>query len=86
MAGKGTEEEPWLLDSAENLAYVAFGNNAAGKYYKLTTDIYLNDIEKIDFSTGAVEEGYDAIPGQTIKASMVTSTETATSYTVCGIP
>ncbi len=61
MGGDGTEESPWLIATPENLAHIAFGGTSAGKYYKLTTDVYLNDINKIDFSTGVVEEGYDAI-------------------------
>ncbi|MBQ9769248.1 MAG: hypothetical protein IJW27_03485, partial [Clostridia bacterium] len=61
----GTEKEPdadpenpdiYLISSAEELAYVI--KNGGGKSYKLTEDIYLNDTEKIDWTTGVIEDGY----------------------------
>ncbi len=48
--------ELYLISSAEELAYVI--KNGGGASYKLTTDIYLNDTEKIDWTTGVSLEGY----------------------------
>lgn len=50
IEGSGTESDPWLIDTAEKLAYcLAKHSNANGnidnqKYFKLTADIYLNDV------------------------------------------
>lgn len=50
IEGSGTESDPWLIDTAEKLAYcLAKHSNVNGnidnqKYFKLTADIYLNDV------------------------------------------
>lgn len=50
--GKGdSEENPILISSAEELAWIV-ANNADYKFFKITNDIYLNDIEKIDWKKG----------------------------------
>lgn len=53
--GSGTEADPYLIANAEQLAYLANsvnnGNNYAGKYLKLTADIWLNDITKANWSS-----------------------------------
>ena len=47
--GTGTESDPFLLESADNLAYLAYvvnkGYNTEGIYFRLTTDIDLNGSE-----------------------------------------
>ena len=47
--GTGTESDPYLLESAEHLAYFAYvvnkGYDTQGMYFKLTTDIDLNGSE-----------------------------------------
>ena len=45
--GTGTETDPYLISTPEQLAYFASSydsNNSDQKYYKLTSDIYLNSI------------------------------------------
>ena len=46
--GTGTETDPYLIESAQNLAWicnqVGSGYNYANKYFKLTTDINLASI------------------------------------------
>lgn len=51
LPGSGSEESPYLISSKEDLIYVI---TVGGEhfYYKLTADIYINDITKIDWSTG----------------------------------
>lgn len=50
--GKGdSEENPILINSAEELAWI-IANNADYKFFKITNDIYLNDTEKIDWKKG----------------------------------
>ena len=51
--GSGTENDPFLLESADNLAYLAYvvnkGYNAEGIYFRLTTDIDLNGSEDLQW-------------------------------------
>lgn len=42
--GRGTEAAPYLIENAAQLAHVIYNNG--GKYYKLTNDIYLNDVSE----------------------------------------
>lgn len=53
---EGTEEDPVKISTPEELAYVIL--NGGGGYYKLTSDIYLNDPDMVDWSTGTPVEGY----------------------------
>lgn len=44
--GVGTEDEPYIIETASQLAYMANANQTfSGKYIKLANDIYLNDTE-----------------------------------------
>ena len=65
--GKGTKEEPYLIFSAEELAYVAnltttsADSGKSNKTYRLENDIYLNDVNsdvwnKLKQGTATVEE------------------------------
>ena len=56
--GKGTELDPYLIATPAELAYAVSTGGAEGKVYKLTADIYLNDVTKIDWLTGEVAEDY----------------------------
>ncbi len=46
--GTGTAEDPWLIETAEQLALAVWRNNVGTlenrRHYKLTADIYLNDV------------------------------------------
>lgn len=55
--GDGSSQNPYIISSAEELAYV-IKNGGEGKNYKLKNDIYLNDVDKINFATGNVSNGY----------------------------
>ena len=57
--GSGTEADPYLIKTADDLRN-AIGTYGMGKYYKLANDIVLNDVDKIDWATGVVADGYDA--------------------------
>ena len=61
--GTGTEADPYLIETPQQLArmvgydvltnYTAnITNGSTGKYYKLTADIYLNDVTASDWYTG----------------------------------
>lgn len=55
--GAGTEDDPYLVSDAADLkAMVGLGGKNA--YYKLTNDIYVNDVNAVDWKTGTVNEGY----------------------------
>ena len=57
--GNGTKANPYLIGTAEELAYIINDGGAANTYYKLTADIYLNAIEHIDWATGTPVSGYN---------------------------
>ncbi|MBO5211605.1 MAG: InlB B-repeat-containing protein [Clostridia bacterium] len=48
ISGAGTEADPYLIETPEQLAYIAgtAGNSFAKGYVKLANDIYLNDVSK----------------------------------------
>lgn len=51
ILGGGTEENPFRITNAEQLAWiVTSGGN--GRYYEIIADLYLNDVSKVDWSTG----------------------------------
>lgn len=56
--GTGSETDPYLISKPSEFAYVIANGGGADKYYKLTSDIYLNDISKINWATGVPEAGY----------------------------
>lgn len=62
LAGEGTQDYPYLVTNAGELAFVVESGGVENAFYELTNDIYLNDGSKIDKETGAVEEGYLIIP------------------------
>ncbi len=56
--GSGSEADPYLINYASELAYIISSGGAADAYYKLTADIYLNNIHMIDWATGEAADGY----------------------------
>lgn len=61
--GTGTEEDPFLIESAANLAYLSYmvgkAFNTEGLYFKLTTDIDLNGSETQQWiPIGLVNDSY----------------------------
>ncbi len=49
------------ISKPSQLAYVIYTGGGAGNIYKLTKDIYLNELDKIDWTSGnVVDEGYTA--------------------------
>lgn len=51
LKGKGTQKDPYIITNGSELAF-AIKSGGNGAYYKITEDIYLNDIEKVDWATG----------------------------------
>ena len=56
--GEGTKESPYLISNGAELAYVISTGGGEGKHYKLTDDIYLNEIDKVNWATGEGIDGY----------------------------
>ena len=56
--GAGTEEDPYLIITATDLKNMV-GISGKGAYYKLTNDIYVNDVNAVDWLTGEVNEGFE---------------------------
>ncbi|MBQ5816551.1 MAG: hypothetical protein IIW33_03715, partial [Oscillospiraceae bacterium] len=51
LSGNGTEKDPYVISNGAELAF-AINSGGKGAYYKVTKDIYLNDIDKVDWKTG----------------------------------
>lgn len=60
--GNGTKESPFLISNGAELAFVISTGGGAGNNYKLTNDIYLNEINKVNWSTGEGINGYSPRP------------------------
>ena len=52
LVGQGTEASPFLINSGGDLAYAITSGGGNDKYYKLTSDIYLNDATDFNLNTG----------------------------------
>ena len=57
LTGNGTQKSPYLITNGEELAF-AILSGGKGKYYKLNNDIYLNDINAINWETAEVIRNY----------------------------
>ena len=55
LSGSGSVTDPYLIKNGSDLAFMLKNGAAAGKYYKLTNNIYLNDVAQVNWATG---EGY----------------------------
>ncbi len=55
LEGEGTENSPYLINNGSDFA-CAMQSGGNGKVYKLTADIYLNDLDNINWSTGSVTD------------------------------
>lgn len=58
--GSGTEADPYIIENGAQLR-LCVGIFGDGKYYKLANNIAVNDISKINWNTGAVQEGYEPV-------------------------
>lgn len=55
--GSGTEGDPYQIANGAQLALILQGGTN-GKYYKLTDDIYLNDVSKVNWKTDNPNKWY----------------------------
>lgn len=57
--GSGAEDDPYIITNGAELAWsMNNGQNVKNQFYKLAADIYLNDVQKIDWETGKPASGY----------------------------
>ena len=57
--GEGTEENPYLISNGGEFARaLSIAGGDTEYFFKLTNDIYLNDLAKVDWKTGTVADGY----------------------------
>ena len=57
--GAGTEEDPFLISNARQLAgMINSQNDTKGKYYKLTADIYINDTRDPNWKSKSPKNWY----------------------------
>ena len=53
--GDGSEEDPYLISTGEQLALMVTDTTSAGKYYKITEDIKLNDTSAENWTENATQ-------------------------------
>ena len=51
--GLGTKDDPYQIATAEQMALLSSTGGVAGGFYKLTADIYLNDVSKANWTVEA---------------------------------
>ncbi|MBQ1186961.1 MAG: glycoside hydrolase family 16 protein [Clostridia bacterium] len=59
LDGEGTKASPYLITNGAELALAITSGGGENKFYKLTNNIYLNDISKINWTTGVAKLGYN---------------------------
>ena len=58
--GSGTEDDPFIISNGAELALAVSSGGGNDVYYEITKDIYLNDLSKINWRSGAVLKAYEA--------------------------
>ena len=87
--GSGTKDDPWVITNGAELAYAVTWNDAGAyatieNYFVLGNDIYLNELDKIDWTTGAVADGYTAKSWITTQTSFYATLD-GCGYTIYGM-
>ena len=57
--GKGTHVNPYLIENAEQLAKAVTNTAETGKYYKITEDIYINDVSEDNWAENSPKKWFD---------------------------
>ncbi len=57
--GKGTHANPYLIENAEQLAKAVTNTAETGKYYKITEDIYINDVSEDNWAENSPKKWFD---------------------------
>ncbi len=59
--GDGSESNPYLISTPAQLAYMVYSGGGS-KYYELTNDIVVTDLDAVDWATGEVKEDLGYTP------------------------
>lgn len=57
--GTGTSTDPFIIETAAQLRLCVGTFGEAGQYYKLANDIYINEVDKVTWSSGTADDGYE---------------------------
>ena len=88
LKGRGTSADPFIISNGAELALATIRETYWGKHFKLTSNIYLNDVEKINWTDGTLKEGAEDYKirewssNYSGKSSPITSTPRATMIKV----
>lgn len=80
--GAGTAEDPYIIETAEQLAKMVRIDYAKNGYFKITKDIYLNDVSDENWKTNSPKSWYDRTANN--KVAFVGNID-GTGHTVHGI-
>ncbi len=57
LEGSGSSADPYIISNGAELALATIRETYWGKHFKLTNNIYLNDVDKINWTDGTLKEG-----------------------------
>ncbi len=80
--GNGTANDPYLIETPEQLAKMVKEGSTSGKYYKLTADIYLNDVSDSNWANNSPNNWYD---GKDINNVAFVGNLDGDGYAICGL-
>lgn len=80
--GSGTSEDPYIIETAEQLAKMVRLGDTKGGYYRITKDIYLNDVSNADWKSNSPKSWYDRAA---IKNTAFVGNIDGTGHTIHGL-
>ncbi len=57
--GSGTSDDPYIIETAEQLARMVKYGSTGGKYFRITKDIYLNNVSDVNWKTNSPNSWFD---------------------------
>lgn len=81
--GDGSHASPYIVETATQFAKAVTNTVEPGKYYKLTRDIYLNDVSAENWAESAANEWFDRVYGMNKKS--FSGTFDGAGHTVYGL-
>ena len=82
-SGDGSHANPYIIETATQFAKAVTNTAEPGKYYKLTRDIYLNDVSADNWAENAENEWFDRLYGMNKKS--FSGTFDGAGHTVYGL-
>ena len=81
-SGSGTAADPYIIETAEQLARMVKFSSRENGYYKIVNDIYLNDVSNADWATNSPNKWFDRAD---INSKAFMGTVDGTGHTVYGL-